>query len=52
MKINFKNQKGATGLDVGIAVIVIVLFISIITMVFYQIYKVTTEAARNAEATS
>ena len=47
-----REQKGATGLDVGIAVIVIVLFVSIVATVFYQIYRVTTDASRNSEATA
>ena len=52
MRKKFINERGATGLDVGIAVIVIVLFISIVATVFYQIYVATIEAARNNEATS
>ena len=52
MKKILNNEKGITGMDIGIAIIVIVLFVSIITTLFYQIYSITTQTKRNAEATS
>lgn len=51
--MNFlKNNRGITGIDVGIATVVIVLFVSIITTLFYNIYSMTTQTKRNAEATA
>lgn len=47
----WNNEKGISGIDVGVATIVIVLFISVITTLFYQVYRVSTITKRNAEAT-
>ena len=35
--MNVKSQKGFTGIDITIAIIVITLFVSIISVVFYNI---------------
>ena len=47
----WNNEKGISGIDVGVATVVIVLFVSVITTLFYQVYRVSTITKRNAEAT-
>ncbi len=47
-----KSEKGLSGIDVGIATVVIVIFVSIITTLSYQIYSVTVQTKRNSEATA
>ena len=49
MKI--KSEKGITGIDITIAFIIITLFISIISVVFYNITKSSKDIERRSEAT-
>jgi len=50
VKINLKNKKGFTTVDLSIAMIVIVMFVVIMTSVSYNIYTSSTEAKRTAIA--
>lgn len=49
--MNVKSQKGFTGIDITIAVIVITLFVSIISVVFYNITVSSKTVERKTEAT-
>lgn len=46
----FKSQKGFTGVDVGIAVLILILFTSVIATLYYQIFYKSTEIKRNSTA--
>ena len=50
MKINLKKEKGFTTVDVSIAMIVTVLFVTIMSSVMYSVYLASTEARRTATA--
>lgn len=49
MKI--KSEKGFTGTDITIALIIILLFMSMISVIFFNITKSTKNIDRNSEAT-
>lgn len=49
--MNVKSQKGFTGIDITIAIIVITLFVSIISVVFYNITISSKKVERKIEAT-
>ena len=49
--MNVKSQKGFTGIDITIAIIVITLFVSIISVVFYNITISSKKVERKTEAT-
>ena len=49
--MNVKSQKGFTGIDITIAIIVITLFVSIISVVFYNITILSKKVERKTEAT-
>lgn len=49
--MNVKSQKGFTGIDITIAIIVITLFVSIISVVFYNITISSKKIERKTEAT-
>lgn len=49
--MNLKSEKGFTGIDITVALIIITLFVSIITVIFYNITKSSKEMERNSEAT-
>lgn len=52
MKKNIINQeRAAIGTDMAIATIVIILFVSIITSLFYNVYTINQKVNRNIEAT-
>ncbi|MCI9365743.1 MAG: hypothetical protein HFJ54_03935 [Clostridia bacterium] len=50
MKINLKNKNGFTTIDLTIALIVVMLFVTIMTSISYNTYLVSTEAKRTAVA--
>lgn len=50
MKINVKREKGFTSVDLGIAMIVVIIFVSIMTSMIYSVYLSSTEAKRTAMA--
>lgn len=49
--MNFKSEKGFTGIDITVAIIVITLFVSIISVVFYNITISAKKLERKTEAT-
>lgn len=49
--MQIKSNKGVVGTDLSIAVIILVLFITILTTIFYQIGRSNLETKRNAVAT-
>lgn len=49
--MNLKSEKGFTGIDITVALIIMTLFISIITVVLYNMTKESKEMERNSEAT-
>ena len=50
MTINLKNNKGITTVDAAIALVIIVIFATAMTSLFYNVYLSTTEAKRTAVA--
>lgn len=50
MKINLKNKRGFTTVDLSIALIVVILFVSVMTSISYNVYLSSTEAKRTAVA--
>ena len=50
--MNLKNEKGATGIDITISVIVLVLFIGLIVSLMYGINKSSKDIERKTEATN
>ena len=50
MKINFKSSKGITGIDISVAVIVIVIFTGMIASLMYSNYKTAIEIQKSAQA--
>lgn len=49
-KINIHSEKGFTGVDLTIAILILVLFVSIITTIFYNIYISSTSIKRSTIA--
>ena len=49
--MNFKSEKGFTGIDITVALIVILLFMSIIAVIFFNITKSSKSIDRKSEAT-
>lgn len=49
--MNFKSEKGFTGIDITVAIIVITLFVSIISVVFYNITISSKKLERKTEST-
>lgn len=47
---NIKSQKGVTGLDIGVAIFIIIIFSSLIASLFYNISMINTSKKRNAIA--
>ncbi len=50
MKINLRSKRGFTTIDLGIAMLVILIFVVIMTSVSYNIYLSSIEAKRTAVA--
>ena len=50
--MNFKSEKGATGIDITIAIIIIGLFIGLIVSLMYGINKSSKDIERKTEATN
>ena len=48
MTINLKDNKGITTVDIGLALIIVVLFATAMTSLFYNAYLSSTEAKRTA----
>ena len=48
--MNFKSEKGYTGVDVGISIVVLFLFVSLIAIVSYQINSSAKEIELKAQA--
>lgn len=48
MTINLKDNKGITTVDIGLALIIVVLFMAAMTSLFYNVYLSSTEAKRTA----
>lgn len=51
MKINIKSQKGITGIEITVAIVMLTIFVSLISTIFINIYLNSTEAQRNTVAT-
>ena len=49
--MNIKDNKGVTGVDVAVAIVVIIVFLSIITAMFYNVSTSSKNISRKAEAT-
>ena len=49
---NAKNNKGFTTADIVVAIVVIMIFVSLIATLFYNFYLTTTAKNRNAMATN
>ena len=49
--MNFKSEKGFTGVDITVALIVVLLFMSLIAVVFFEIEKSSKDIERESEAT-
>ena len=49
--MQIKDEKGLVGTDISIAVIIVVIFVTIITTIFYQIGMSHTRTRRHAAAT-
>jgi len=49
--MNIRNNKGFTGVDVSVSVIVLLIFVALITSVFYNFSVKTKNVDRNSEAT-
>lgn len=52
LKVNFKSEKGVTGIDIAISVVVIFIFVSIIAMLSYNFNSKTKAVELESEATS
>ena len=52
MKINWKSQKGYTGIDIAVSVTILIIFVVIIATIFFNIYIQYTEGQRNATASA
>lgn len=50
--MNFKEEKGIAGIDIAIAVIVLAIFVSIISVLMFNVQKNDEEIKRKSEATS
>lgn len=50
METNLKKQRGFTTIDITVAMIVIIIFVSIVASISYSIYSSSTEATRTANA--
>lgn len=50
MKVNLKNEKGFTSVDLGIAMMIVVIFVTIMSSLIYSVYITSTEAKRTATA--
>lgn len=48
--MNIKNNKGITGVDITIAIIILALFVSLITSMFYNVTIIGRTVNRKAEA--
>ncbi len=48
--MNVRDKRGFTAVDVSVAVLIIIIFVSIITSAFYNYYLSNTEVARNSAA--
>lgn len=51
-KINIKEEKGFTGIDLTIAIIIIMLFVSLITAIFMNVYYSAANVKRSEVASS
>ena len=50
MEHNFKNNKGFTSVELGMAIVVIIIFTIIMTSISYNVYLSQTEAKKTANA--
>ena len=50
--MNFKSDKGIAGIDITVSIIIITVFVSIITALFYTINLTAQDIERKREATS
>lgn len=50
--MNFKSEKGATGIDIAISVIILALFIGLIVSLMYGINKSSKDIERKTQATN
>lgn len=51
MKERFKNERGITGIDIAVSVIIITMFVALITVIFANINSDVNEIDRKTEAT-
>ena len=49
---HLKNEKGVTGVDITIAIILITIFVAIITTLFFNIRKTSSDIERRTQATA
>ena len=47
--MNLKNSKGVTGIDIAISVLILILFVSLITGLFYNTSVTTKKINRNLD---
>lgn len=55
MKLNFekiKSNNGFSGVEITVALIILMIFMSLISMLFYNVYLIYTSNKRNSEATA
>jgi len=50
--ISVRNQKGMTGIDLSIAILILIIFVTLILTVFSNVYLTTTNSSRKATATN
>lgn len=50
METNLKRERGFTSVDITIAMLVIIIFVTILASVSYSVYSTSTEARRTAGA--
>ena len=49
--MNFRNEKGYTGIDISVSVVILFIFVSIISMMIYQMNSSSKEVQLKTDAT-
>lgn len=49
--MNFRNEKGYTGIDISVAIVILFIFVSIISMMIYQMNSSSKEVQLKTDAT-
>lgn len=50
--MNLKNNKGVTGVDIAISIVILIIFVSFIAAMFYNLSKSSKELERKTTATN